>query len=238
MATGPAEPFASEETHLGVRARRSPGRPATWNGTCELDPAQLAVSPGSEPWRLRHLMYLVAVVAVLLWVGILVAGSLVLIALVILVCVVLLFAAVMGAGVILARRRSTRQDSLLWVLAIAAETRDAAGARGRGIRRSVPAADRTGGSWTWLPSFNWGTTLPEALERARKVVSRDAVLLAWVGQAAGKLPKALRMAATSRIDPACRSGRRSPRDSPISSCSCWSMQTISRFHPVFHHTQV
>ena len=35
--------------------------------------------------------------------------------------VVLLFAMAIGAGVILARRRSTQQDSLLWILAIAAE---------------------------------------------------------------------------------------------------------------------
>ena len=46
--------------------------------------------------------------------------------------------------------------------------------------------------------INWGTSLPEALERSRKLVSRDAVLLAWVGQAAGTLPQALRMAATTR----------------------------------------
>ncbi len=46
--------------------------------------------------------------------------------------------------------------------------------------------------------LNWGTTLPEALERSRKLVSRDAVFLAWVGQAAGRLPRALRMAATTR----------------------------------------
>ena len=46
--------------------------------------------------------------------------------------------------------------------------------------------------------LNWGTELPEALERARGLVSRDAVLLSWVGQASGLLPKALRMAATTR----------------------------------------
>ena len=46
--------------------------------------------------------------------------------------------------------------------------------------------------------INWGTILPEALERSRKLVSRDAVLLAWVGEAAGRLPRALRMAATTR----------------------------------------
>jgi type II secretory pathway component PulF len=40
--------------------------------------------------------------------------------------------------------------------------------------------------------------LPEALEQSRGVVSRDAVLLAWVGQASGKLPRALRLAATTR----------------------------------------
>ena len=48
--------------------------------------------------------------------------------------------------------------------------------------------------------INWGTSLPEALERSRKLVSRDAILLTWVGQAAGTLPRALRMAATHQVE--------------------------------------
>ncbi len=66
-------------------------------------------------------MYLIAVVAVVLWLAILAAASAMIVGLLVVGGIVLLFAAVMGAGVILARRRSTRQDSLLSVLAIAAE---------------------------------------------------------------------------------------------------------------------
>jgi protein transport protein HofC len=144
-------------------------------------------------------MYLVAAAAVLFWLGMLVAGSMLIVALLVMAGTVLLFASVMGAGVILARRRSTRQDSLLWVLAIAAE-------RGMPLAPAVMAfADQyRGRTYTRIMDLaarlNWGTLLPEALERAPQVVSRDAVLLAWVGEAAGKLPRALRMAATTRTN--------------------------------------
>ena len=107
------------------------------------------------------------------------------------------FALVMGAGVIQARRRSTRQDSLLWVLAIASEHE----------MPLTPAVAACAEQY-WGPAYarimglaarlSGGTMLPEALEQSRGVVSRDAVLLAWVGQASGKLPRALRLAATSR----------------------------------------
>ena len=43
-----------------------------------------------------------------------------------------------------------------------------------------------------------GATVAEALQRSHKLVSRDAVLMAWVGEAAGRLPRALRTAATTR----------------------------------------
>ena len=46
--------------------------------------------------------------------------------------------------------------------------------------------------------LNWGTALPVALERAGRVVSSDAVLLAWVGHETVTLPRALRLAAASR----------------------------------------
>ena len=142
-------------------------------------------------------MYLVAGVAGLCWLGILIASSLVLVGLLVLGGIVLLFSAVMSACVIVARRRSTRQDSLLWVLAIAAE-------KEMPLAPAVAAfADQYHGVayqriMNLAAQLNWGISVPEALERARKVVARDAVLLARVGQAAGMLPKALRMAATTR----------------------------------------
>jgi type II secretory pathway component PulF len=51
---------------------------------------------------------------------------------------------------------------------------------------------------TLAAQLNAGTALPEALGRARKIASRDAVLLAWIGQETGTLPKALRISAVSR----------------------------------------
>jgi len=197
VATGPTEPFESEET--GRESELPPqSKPVREEGLgLELDPAQLAFSSRREPWRVRHLMYLVAIVAGLCWVAILLGGSLMIVTVLILGGVVPSFAAAMGACFIVARRRSTRQDALLSVLAIAAEKEMplapavvafADQYRGRSYRRVMDLAAQ----------LNWGTMLPEALERARKVVTRDAVLLAWVGQAAGMLPKALRMAAASR----------------------------------------
>jgi type II secretory pathway component PulF len=142
-------------------------------------------------------MYVVAIVAVLLWFGILVARSYLLLALVVLGCLLLLFVSAMGMGVILAWRATTRQETLLQILAIAAEGEmplaPAVAAfadqyRGFAHRRMMALAAR----------LNWGTPLAEALEIARGLVTRDAILLAWVGEAAGLLPKALRIAATSR----------------------------------------
>jgi protein transport protein HofC len=162
-----------------------------------IDPAEYRGLSQAQPWRLRHLMYLVAAAALIVWLGMLVANSLVLVAFLIMAAIVLSFAAAMGAGVVLARRRSTRQDSLLWVLAIAAE-------RGMPLAPAVVAfADQyRGRAYTRIMDLaarlNWGTMLPEALDRAHSIVSRDAVLLAWVGQAAGRLPRALRMAASTR----------------------------------------
>ena len=111
--------------------------------------------------------------------------------------IVLLFAMAIGAGVILARRRSTQQDSLLWILAIAAEgnmplaptvAAFADQYRGRYRRRIMNLA----------AELDSGRSVPEALDSVRRVVSRDALLLARVGEQTGRLPQALRMAASSR----------------------------------------
>jgi len=141
-------------------------------------------------------MYFVAGSAVLSWLGILIYDS-ILLAFFLMAGIIFAFAMVMGAGIIQARRRSTRQDSLLWVLAIASE---------HGM--PLPPAIAACAEQYWGPAYarimgladrlNLGTMLPEALEQSRGVVSRDAVLLSWVGQESGKLPRALRMAATAR----------------------------------------
>ncbi len=148
-------------------------------------------------WRLSHLMYAVAAVAVLLWLGMLIADSVLAVVLVVIAVVIMLFVGAMGVFMILAWGLTTKQDALLHILAIAAE-------RGMPLAPAVAAfADQYRGLahrriMHMAARLNWGVPLPDALEGARSLVTRDATLLAWVGQAAGRLPKALRKAADSR----------------------------------------
>jgi protein transport protein HofC len=196
VADGPAEPLENDEPRFEAESPE-----ATPEGELvrdlELDPAQLAISSRAEPWRVRHLMYLVAGAAAFFWLAIIIASSIVLVWLLVLGGLVFLFSAVLSACVIMARRRSTRQDALLWVLAIAAEKElplapavvaFADQYRGRAYARIMDLAAQ----------LNWGTSVPVAFEQARKVVSRDATLLSWVGEASGTLPRALRIAAATR----------------------------------------
>src|SRR5262245_41332123 len=69
----------------------------------------------ARPWRLSHLMYLVAGIALFLWLCIELGPVIIVFA------IVLAIAAAIGGAIVLARRRATRQDSLLWIMAIAAE---------------------------------------------------------------------------------------------------------------------
>ena len=196
MATGPAEPFASDQTQWEEDAPAADQRQET-DAAPVIDPAMDDPAPRPRAWRLRHMMYVVAGMAVLCWLGLLAIDSAMIGTVLVMGGFVFLFAAVMGTGVIVARGRATRQDSLLSVLAIAAE-------RGMPLAPAILAfADQYRGPshrriMDLAARINWGNILPEALERSRKLVSRDAVLLAWVGEAAGRLPRALRMAATSR----------------------------------------
>jgi type II secretory pathway component PulF len=196
LATGKANPLASDETDLGQAGSRA-RRAGTVDFDFAIDPARLVRLSSPRPWRLRHLMYTVAIVAVLVWVIVLVRESHALIALLAVGFLLLLFVSAMGMGVILAWRSATRQDTLLQILAIAAE----------GEMPLAPAVAAFADQYRWASHrrmmalaarLNWGTSLAEALEIARGLVTRDAVLLAWVGEAAGLLPKALRIAATSR----------------------------------------
>jgi type II secretory pathway component PulF len=153
--------------------------------------AEHQVQATTEPWRLSHLMWLIAIIAVLLTLVIamgapIVAGG-----------AVMLFAMALGAGLMLARRRNSQQDSLLWTLAIATE-------RGMPLGSTVAAfAEQYRGRYRYrvlnlAAQLDWGASLPEALERVPRVVSRDALLMAHVGQRTNRLPEALRMAASSR----------------------------------------
>jgi protein transport protein HofC len=169
----------------------------TWAGEPDQEPGTgtelttaILRSP-SEPWRLQHLMVLVAGVAVFLWLavtlgGVAIAGG-----------IVLLFASAIGAGFIWARLRVTRQDSLVWILAIAAE-------RGIPLAPAVAAfADQYRGKARrrvthLVDQLNAGISLPEALEQTPRAVSRDVILMAWIGQLTGLMFRALRLAGSAR----------------------------------------
>ncbi len=153
--------------------------------------AEQNAAAAPQPWRLSHMMSLVAAIAVVLWLVKTMAGV------VVVAVIVLLFATAIGAGVILARRRSTQQDSLLVILAIAAEGN-------MPLAPTVAAfADQYKGNYrrrimNLAAELNSGRSVSDALESVRRVVSRDALLLARVGDQTGRLPQALRIAASSR----------------------------------------
>lgn len=186
-------------------ARPSPGGPpdfwaaADGPAAVDADPAgwQVALAAREEAdtasrgMRLSHLMMLIVAVALVLWLFVIYGG------LVIAGGIVILFAMAIGLGVILARRQISQQDSLLWILAIAAE-------RGMPLAPTIGAfADQYGGRYRrrifrLAELLESGCTMPQALEQVPRVVSRDALLMAHVGQGTGRLPQALRMAASSR----------------------------------------
>ena len=104
---------------------------------------------------------------------------------------------VITAGFVLARLRASRQEALLSLLAIAAE-------RGMPLAPAVSAfADQFRGRaqrriLNVVAQLNAGTPLPEALEEPRRVVSRDAILMARVGHETGLLAPALRLVGGAR----------------------------------------
>jgi type II secretory pathway component PulF len=197
VVRGSIEPAGSEESLRGKVAASATSVEAS-EPILEFDPAHLEQLSRPSPWRLSHLMYAVAVAAILLWIGMIVlVGSALALVLIIAAVIFFLFIAAMGTMVILAWWSVTKQDALLHILAIAAE-------RGMPLAPAVAAfADQYRGFryrriMHLAARLNWGATLPDALEGARSLITRDAILLAWVGQAAGRLPKALRTAAESR----------------------------------------
>ena len=141
--------------------------------------------------RIWHLILLVAGVAVYCWLVVETGAWIIPFTLLLLVAILV------GTGVMVARRRSTQQDSLLAILAIAAE-------RGMPLAPTVAAfADQYSGKYRWrimnlAARLESGCPLPEAMERVSRVVSRDAVLLAHVGHRTGRLAQALRLASSSR----------------------------------------
>jgi len=115
------------------------------------------------------------------------------------ISIVLLFACALGAGAIVARRRISQQDSLLWMLAIAADhgmplattARAFADQFGLGYRRRVlQLAER----------LERGESLPDAIDGVRRLVSPDARLLARAGHESGRLGQALRTTLSARSE--------------------------------------
>ncbi len=196
MATGEATPLETDKSRLETDAARAV--PAVNSSAPpEIDFTDVDRFSRSRPWRLSHLMYMIAVAAVIIWVGVLIGRSFAIVAVVAVGLLLLLFVAAMGTGVIFAWRAATKQEALLQILAIAAE----------GEMPLAPAvaafADQYGGLshrriMQLAARLNSGTRPAEALKVSRGLVTQDAVLLAWVGEAAGVLPKALRIAAASR----------------------------------------
>jgi protein transport protein HofC len=181
---------APERWELADDAASQPGEADSWERAWD---AREAASSSTEGWRLSQMMLWIAGIAICLWLyviygGIVIAGG-----------IVILFASAIGLGVILARRQISQQDSLLWILAIAAQ-------RGMPLGPTLTAfADQYGGRYRrrilrLAELLDSGCTVPEALGQVPRIISRDALLLAHVGQRTGRLPEALRMAASSRAN--------------------------------------
>jgi type II secretory pathway component PulF len=150
--------------------------------------SELAIAlEASSPWRLRHLLYLIVGVALILWLIITFQG--IIIPLIILMGI----ATAVGLAVILARGRSSQQDSLIWMLSIAADHQ-------MPLATTIAAfADQYAGRYRrrilrMAALLDSGQSLPEALESTPRVASRDTVLLAHAGQESGRLAEALRTA--------------------------------------------
>ncbi len=153
---------------------------------------EMGVSPDSgTPWRLWHLLYLILVVAVVFWLLITYQGF------VVPFILVMAAACSIGAGVIIARGRASQQDSLLWMLSIAAD-------HGMPLATTVAAfANQYSGRYRrrvlrLAALLEQGASLPDALANTPRVVSRDALLLIRMGHENGRLGQSLRTAASVR----------------------------------------
>jgi type II secretory pathway component PulF len=164
-----------------------------WGKASKEDEQSLYAAPPirKEPWRLSHLMILIVVVAVLLWVW--VTLGMVSILFGALGAIVLAITIAFVAG----RMRATRQDALLSILSIAAD-------RDLPLAPAVAAfADQFGGRsqrrvLNMAAEIHGGTPLAEALEQPPRIASRDAILMARIGQETGLLARALRLAGGAR----------------------------------------
>lgn len=180
------------ETWEAADDSRSPRGPEA-KGPAEDD--WLGPDPGlvvrAEPWRLSHLMLAIVVVAVILWlwINLRMLG-------VILTPVGLIVLAI-TSGFITSRLRASRQEALLSLLAIAAE-------RGVPLAPAISAfADQFRGRsqrriLNVVAELNAGEPIHKALSYPFRVVSRDALLMARIGDETGRLAQALRLVGSGR----------------------------------------
>jgi len=147
-----------------------------------------------SPWRfeVRHMIYAVFYSAILCWLVILVRAPIV-------VGVFVVFGgALVAIGVKLARRRSRQHDSLILMMAIAADHEMSLAsairvfsenARGKYRRALLSAADE----------LDFGVPLPEVLDHHPGVLSKDLEMIVRMGWWTGSLGQALREASTNRL---------------------------------------
>ncbi|QEH37027.1 Type II secretion system protein F [Aquisphaera giovannonii] len=179
------------EEPQGVPAPRRQDKPAAEQLDEELD---LLPSPPPS-MRIWQMMGLVALVAVALALALAIGFRA--LPLVIFGGFLSLIAGAIAMGVVASGKRLSRQDALLSIMAVAAE-------RGMPMPLTIAAlADQYSGIGRrrildLAASLHGGRSLPEALEASPGLVSKDAVLLAYVGQQTGRVPEALRMAASAR----------------------------------------
>lgn len=113
--------------------------------------------------------------------------------------IILLFACALGAGAIVARRWTSQQDSLLWMLAIAAD-------HGMPLATTVRAfAEQFGyryrrGALQLAERLERGKSLADALEASRELTSPDARLLVRAGQESGRVGQTLRATVSARSE--------------------------------------
>ncbi len=180
-----------EDQPTAASAAARPSNPPSPGPSARKSGRDLPAAGHGAPWRLSHMMLLIVAVAIACWMGVTLGPLLIVIA------VVAAFGALVTAGFVAARLRVTRQDALLAILGIAAE-------HGMPLGPAVSAfADQFGGLSrrrvaNLATQLELGAPLPDALERPRRVVSRDALLLVRVGHDAGLLSRALRLTGVAR----------------------------------------
>ncbi|MHB1562393.1 MAG: type II secretion system F family protein [Isosphaeraceae bacterium] len=182
-----------EDQPTAASAPTRPASPPSPGPAARKIDRDLPTAGGGTPWRLSHMMLLIVAVAIACWMGVTLGLLLIVIG------VVAAFGALVTAGFVAARLRLTRQDALLAILGIAAEHNMPLGPAVSAV------ADQFGGLSRRRVAnlgaqLELGAPLPDALERPRRVVSRDALLLVRVGHQSGLLARALRLTGVARAN--------------------------------------